>query len=184
MGWSYCHASHYKKNGQVDRKAEVDKLYTWESEDTKVEVLKSCLVSTDYFAAILVEDKKTSEKYVECVRCLTAGMIRDDPYFNFGYKSVPHTDSYNCPKVIIDLLSDTKDEKELEWREQCLLQLKKPKLSELPVGSVISFKLGGEDFVLTKMAPNYQFKRTWWYSASTNKYMPSRRIPDDWKRIS
>lgn len=29
MGWSFGHATHYKTNGQVDRKAEMDSIYTW-----------------------------------------------------------------------------------------------------------------------------------------------------------
>lgn len=28
MGWDYTHATHYTRTGAIDRKAEIDELYT------------------------------------------------------------------------------------------------------------------------------------------------------------
>ena len=181
MGWTLCHASNYKANGQVDRKAEVDKLYTWESNGTKVSVVKSRMIGSDYYGAIKVENDEGI--FVECVRCLTKGQYRYDPWFNFGYKSIPHTDDDRCPKSIIDLLSEPKSEFEAEWRKKCLEYQKKPKLADLPVGSVIRYThpWNDKEYVLEKKAPSYQFKRAWWYNAENNTYVPSRRIPGDWE---
>lgn len=184
MGWTFCHAKNYKPNGQVDRKAEVDELYTHES-DMKVSVVKSRMIGSVYYAAIKVEeDGKTS---IECVTCLTAGRDRHDPWFNFGYKSIPHTDDDRCPKSIIDLLSEPDNEREAEWRKKCREHQKKTKLSDLPVGSVIRYihPWNNKEYVLEKKAPNYQFKRTWWYNAEDNTYMPSRRIPyNRWELVA
>lgn len=182
MGWTFSHASYYKKNGQVNRKKEIDKLYTWESLGTKVSVLKSVMVGSNYYAALNIEDAEG--KRVEAVMCLTAGKDRHNPWFNFGYKSIPHTDDYRCPMSIIKLLSASDDERELKWRNSCKEYANKPKLKDLPVGSVIRFNnWNGDEYILTKMAPAHQFKKTWWYKADTNTYMPSRRIPDDWELI-
>lgn len=181
MGWTFAHATYYKKNGEVDRKAEIDKTYTWESNDMKVSVVKSQMVGSEYFAAVKVEESdKTS---IECVMCLTAGKDPGDPYFNYGYKSIPHTDGYHCPKSIIKLLSEPDCEREAEWRDKCREYQEKAKLKDLPVGSVIRYThpWNNKEYILEKKAPNYQFKRTWWYNAENNTYMPSRRIPYNWE---
>lgn len=34
MGWDYTHATHYTRTGAIDKKAEIDELYTWQN-DTK-----------------------------------------------------------------------------------------------------------------------------------------------------
>lgn len=184
MGWSFTRAEHYKRNGSVDRKAEVDDLYTWESDQQKVSVVKSRMIGSDYYAAIKIEDHEKGKITVEAVMCLTAGKDPNYPWFNFGYKSIPHTDDDRCPLSIIKLLSPAEDEKETEWRKRCYEYSKKQKLSDLPVGSVIRYKTWDEtEIILKKMAPAHQFKRTWWYKADTNTYMPSRRIPDNWELI-
>lgn len=177
MGWTSCHAMFYKPNGQVDRKKECDKLYTWESEKLKVSVVKSAMVGSTYFAAIKAEDKKENTETIEAVMCLTKGVDRSDPWFNFGYKSIPHTDSDNCPMSIIKVLSPAEDEIEAEWRNRCAEYHAKPKLKDLPVGTTIRFiNWNGDEYILTKKAPNYMFKKTWWFNAANYTYMPSRRI--------
>lgn len=176
MGWSFRHASEYKKNGQVDRKAECDKNYTWSNDKMNVSVVKSVMVGSDYFAAIrCIENGKET---IEAVMCLTKGPDRSDPYFNFGDKSIPHTDSDHCPTSIIKLLSPSDDEREMKWRRDCEAYAKKPKLKDLPVGTMITFDWwDGTKYTLEKMPPKYQFKRCWWYDAERNCYMPSNRIP-------
>ena len=52
MGWDYTHATHYTRTGAIDKKAEIDELYTWQTEAKKVEVVRSCMVGATYYAAI------------------------------------------------------------------------------------------------------------------------------------
>ena len=51
MGWTTLPAKYHKANGQVDRKAECDALYTWNDSETggKCEVLKSSLVGSTWY---------------------------------------------------------------------------------------------------------------------------------------
>ena len=169
MGWTCYHATHYKPNGTVDRKAECDKMFKPE------ELVKSSMVGSTYYAAI-----KTGENEIMAIVILTCGKDRNDPYFNFGYKAIDETCgpySYDCPVSILNLLTPTDSEWANEWRRRCYENAKKTKLSDLPVGTTIKFtNWNGDEYILTKMAPNYQFKRTWWYDADNNAYMPSRRI--------
>lgn len=177
MGWDFHHAKHYK-NGRVDRKKEVDEQYTWKNRNKDVSVLKSVMVGTDYFAAIKVIEN--GNESVEAVMCLTKGRDRSDPWFNIGVKSIPHTDSDHCPMSIIKLLSPSDDEREMKWRRDCEVYSKKPKLKDLPVGTMITFDWwDGTKYTLEKMPPKYQFKRCWWYDAERNYYMPSNRIPSN-----
>lgn len=181
MGWDFCHAQYYK-NGRVDRKREIDDLYTWSSENQSVSVVKSVMVGTDYFAAIKINEN--GNESIEAVMCLTKGADRSDPWFNIGHKSIPHTESDHCPMSIIKLLSPSDDEREMKWRRDCEAYAKKPKLKDLEVGTVITYSLwNGENICITKMAPNHQFKRNRWYNPANNTYVPSNRIPDNWEII-
>lgn len=180
MGWCSYHAQYYK-NGKVDRKREMDELLTGGNQV----VLKSSMVGSTYYAAV----KTIGENNVSVWACVaeTCGQDRNDPYFNFGYKAISETSGpyrYDCPKSILDLLTETDNEHALRWRAACREKFAKPKLSALPVGTVIRFTIwDNTEYVLTKMAPNFQFKRTWWYNSSNNKYVPSRRIPDSFEIV-
>lgn len=181
MGWTFRHATEYK-NGKVDRKAECDKNYTWSSEKMNVSVVKSVMVGSDYFAAVRCVDN--GNETIEAVMCLTKGADRNDPWFNFGDKSIPHTESNHCPMSIIKLLSPSDDEREMKWRRDCAEYAKKPKLKDVPVGTIITFaNWNGEKYELEKMPPRYQFKRNWWYNPANNTYMSSNRIPDNWEIV-
>ena len=39
MGWDYTHATHYTRTGAIDRKTEIDELYTWQNDTRKAEVV-------------------------------------------------------------------------------------------------------------------------------------------------
>jgi len=111
MGWTSYHATKYKKNGTVDRKAECDK-YGWGDE---VEVLKSAMVGTTYYAAVL--DKKTEQVFAAVFLTKTC---RD--FYNFGYKDMDETagpGEAKCPVSILALLTETDSEYARNWRERC-----------------------------------------------------------------
>lgn len=113
MGWDFCHATHYKTNGTVDRKAECDSRFTWGTH----KVLRSSMKGTTYYAAIDFGDGN-----VGAVVVLTTGRDRRDPYFNFGMKVMSedmHPFYYDCPKAILKLLTETDSENANEWRSKC-----------------------------------------------------------------
>lgn len=189
MGWTSYHAEFYK-NRTVDRKKEIDKLYTQQESEKypELNVLKSRMIGTTYYAAIEMKEKGVT-KQVFAVVVLTSINMKD--YFNFFYKDMDESAGpycYDCPKGILDLLSDTDNEYAINWRNKCRenLQKKKEKLTKgtLPIGSVIRFKkYNGEIVVLEKMHSMYQFRRAWWYCSDSNTYYPSNHIPDEFEII-
>lgn len=48
MGWDYTHATHYTRTGAIDRKTEIDELYTWQNDTRKAEVVRSAMVGSTY----------------------------------------------------------------------------------------------------------------------------------------
>ena len=141
MGWLEYRAEHYK-NGKVDRKAEMDSKYNWEDESRKVEVLKSSMVGSTYYAAVKSFNKTNGYECVTAAICLTSTNMKD--YYNFAYKGMDESMGpyrYDCPKGILDLLTPTESEYANEWRKACYENLAKKKnpntLNKLPVGTVI-----------------------------------------------
>lgn len=185
MGWTYYHATEYKPNGTVDRKAECDKLLS-KPISHPFTILKSRMVGTTYYAAVQTEDENHLP-YVAAIVILTHGSAGGDRYYNFGYKAISEESgptAADCPKSILNLLTPTTNQWANEWRKRCQEKMDKTKLRDLPVGTKIKFTTyDGTDYTLVKMSPNYQFKRTWWYNPDSNRYMPSRRIPDNWEII-
>lgn len=185
MGWtSYC--AEFYKNGTVDRKREMDKRWTQEENEKypELNVLKSSMVGSVYYAAVEMKRNSIVEQVLPMI-ALTSVNMKD--YYNFAYKEIGLY-YYDCPKGILDLLTETDDEHELQWREECRKHLEKKKMKltkgTLPVGSVIKFKRGNsEEIILTKMRPAYQFRRPWWYCAERNTYFPTTHIPDEFEIV-
>ena len=196
MGWTSYHAQNYTRKGTVDRKAELDILFTQEKHDgkdgngnvihyPKMEVLKSRMVGSVYYAA--VKTTKENESTVWAAICLTSLDSKD--YFNFSYKDMDETCgpyAYDCPESILKLLTETDSEYAKAWREKCWSRIKSKKegktLGTLPVGSVITYKnYNGKQITLTKHKPAYQFKRAFWWDGYY--VYPSRRIPKEFEII-
>ena len=177
MGWLEYRAEHYK-NGKVDRKAEMDSQFNYEDENRCVDVLKSSMVGSTYYAAVKSLNKTNGYECVTAVVCLTSTSSKG--YFNFAYKDMDETCGpykYDCPKAILDLLTPTENEYALEWRKQCYEQLAKKKnpnaLNKLPVGTEIKvvmpfdtnyFKAGQE--VRLRKQTKWGSNRTEWLTAS------------------
>jgi hypothetical protein len=64
MGWDYTHATHYTNKGTIDRKAEIDPLYNWQDNTKKVEVVKSALVGSTYYAALRITHIETNTEEI------------------------------------------------------------------------------------------------------------------------
>lgn len=188
MGWTWYHADYYK-NGKVDRKRELDEHFTWKEEPRTVTVVKSSMVGSVYYAAIRSQNETNGTDITFGLVCLTGTDSRE--YFNFGYKDM--TDDmgpgyYDCPKGILDLLTEPSNEWAAEWRENCRKrkETKRNGISSLPFGSIIEFKRNdGETRQVMKMQPNHQF-RTAWYQVigEYNKYYPKKWIPNEFTVIS
>lgn len=127
MGWTTCNAHHYKPNGQVDRKAELDGYYTFSAGEgdgaREVSVVKSSMVGSVYYAAVRCHHPNGNEPdSIIGVVCLTNAGERGSHYFNFGYKPIDETMGpceNKCPKGILDLLTETDSEFALDWRRRC-----------------------------------------------------------------
>ena len=171
MGWLEYRASCYK-NGKVDRKAEMDSKYNWEDENRKVEVLKSSMVGSTYYAAVKSFNKTNGFECVAAVVCLTSTNNKD--YYNFAYKDMDETYGpyqCDCPKGILDLLSPTENEYALGWRKQCYENLAAKKnpnsFSKLPVGTVIKVVMPFDTKYFGKGQEVRLRKRTKWGSNRT-----------------
>lgn len=173
MGWLEYRAEHYK-NGKVDRKAEMDSKYNWEDESRKVEVLKSSMVGSTYYAAVKSFNKTNGYECVTAAICLTSTNNKD--YYNFAYKGMDESCGpyrYDCPKGILDLLTPTENEYAREWRKACYENLAKKKnpnsLGRLPVGSKIKYTLpydtthrkAGTELILTKVQKAWSNRSYW-----------------------
>lgn len=170
MGWDFCHATHYKADGKVDRKAELDARFTWGNH----KVLKSSLKGTTYYAAV-----DLGEGNVVAVIAITSGADRNDPYYNFGTKVMDETMHplyYDCPKGILDLLTETDNYNANIWRSKCREKKMADKwLSKLKIGEKIVW---GEERILTKHAPAYQFKTWFWYDEENSCYISKKRVTE------
>lgn len=185
MGWTYQEAHYYTDRGKIDRKKECDSLFTWEEEKIKVEVLKSVMKGSVYYAALQITDKQTGSVSVEATVVLTHLAMKD--FCNFGYKVVgenmgPCED--DCPKSILSLLTETTSEYAREWRKRCAAKRDQAKsLNALPIGAIIEFQWGSETMRLEKMPPMYKFKTPWFKVVDKHNYIPKKSIKD-WTLIS
>lgn len=165
MGWTSYRATEYKANGTIDRKAECDKVFNWTSENKSVQVIKSAIVGATYYAAVEIRESE-KEPCVAAMVCLTN--VNRKEYYNFAYKDMSETMGpyeNNCPKSILDLLTDTDDEYALAWRKRCRDNLAKKKdplaLCNLPLGTRITINSNDESFDLVKCIPTGRKKAVW-----------------------
>ena len=136
MDWLFYDAMHYKPNGDVDRKKELDEKFS-----ENYTVVKSTMLGVVYYAAI------RNEK----IGSITASVIltssdKKGSGFNFGYKSMSEEMGPNesrCPKSILKLLTPTDDEYAIKWRERCWANYEQAKsphaFKNLPVGTKVKW---------------------------------------------
>lgn len=198
MGWTGYHATHYKQNGSIDRKAECDAYFLEGLNRGHYEVLKSTVVGSVYYAAVRNlrrcagkdENGNYIYEYVENQPVWAAvflTQIDSKDYFNFYYKDLSEDMGpyeCDCPVSILNLLSSTDNECALEWREKCRKRAEQKKsptaLANLPIGARIQFQYGGGTKTVVKHPPAFQFKRSFWYDPAEHTYIPARRIPNDY----
>lgn len=200
MGWTSYHATNYTNKGTVDRKAECDDYFTNSMNEGRYIIKKSVLVGATYYAAIETvkrtnKDTKQLEVIPENERETWAAVllteVSNNDYYNFSYKDMSEDMGpliYTCPASILNLLTPTACEYAIKWRAKCREYIEKKNspnaLSKLPIGAIIRFERRGREYIIEKMAPNYQFKRAWWYIPANNCYMPSTRIPSNYEVVT
>lgn len=153
MGWSFTYGS-----PQPSIKAEIDKLHTWESDGVKVEVIKSTMVGSTYYAAVrrTHADGKTD---TTASVCLTK-RINNKSFHEWGYKGMDETmgpSESRCPVSILKLLDPPPNEFSRQWRERCREYAAQPK-REYKAGTLIS---QGEDHTYRLERPHSWRTRTW-----------------------
>lgn len=178
MGWTWQESKFRKDNGTIDRKAECDHIINYDNDNVKIEVLKSAMKGSVYYAAIKRLDKTNGNSIVFGAVFLTSTDRRS--WCDFGYKDMDETCGpyeSECPKSILDMLSETDNKYALEWRARCRENLKSRKsLSSIRIGQVIEFNNGYETIRVRKMAPAYQFKTPWYFREENNTYVKKNHI--------
>lgn len=119
MGWDGVFENDLPyKNGKVDRKAYLDKTFTWDDGNGhSCEVLKSAMVGTTYYAAV-----KNQKGEIFALIALTAGKRGRNDSCGLYYKAMDETEgpyNYDCPLPILDMLSPTEHEWAVKWRNGC-----------------------------------------------------------------
>ncbi len=187
MGWTGYYATHYKRDGSIDRKAELDyELFTrWYGAEGAHELLKSVVVGSTYYAAA-----RSQRGNVYGLVVLTQASRKMEDGCNFWYKDMsedmlPYY--FDCPLSILKLLSPTDNESALDWRRRCQEKAERKKsptdLSNLPIGTRIRFACNGKMEELVKHSPAYQFKRPFWYNPARHQYMSAKHIPDNYEIV-
>lgn len=139
------------KNGKntINRKKEYDSILIqkpWEMGGCRVletEVLKSAMFGTTYYAAV----KITNEDSKSIVRAVIFPIKTEyGKFIIWGYKYMDETCGpleCQCPKGILNLLTETDSQYAKEWRKRCLKYNEKKRernvLDGLPVDSRIWF---------------------------------------------
>jgi len=184
MGWTGIQATHFK-NGQIDRKREMDERWTQTEHDgyPQLTVLKSSMVGTVYYAAVEIKRNGKVEK-VFGTTALTSTLKHNAWYYEFCYKDIDETMGpcdCKCPQSILKLLTPTENEYAIAWRKRCeeYHANKKTEVTpgSLPIGTKIRFKFSdGREFEAVKMASRYPNGKAWWYIPSANAKVSSKYI--------
>lgn len=136
----------FYKGGQCDRKAEIEKILTFENDDIVSTPVKICRQNSLVYAAVQIYNKKTKEKNVVGKVFLTSTNLKWDKLFEYTeYDETSNPEYISCPSSILKKLSPTTDKNAKMWRQACKdtlggLAAEKvydKSLTNLPVGSRI-----------------------------------------------
>lgn len=167
MGWDY-----HNEMAPYDRRAICRRHI-----GNGYEVIKDAMVGTTYYAAV----KSPHDGSVSALIILTH--IDQRSYCNFGMKWLTEYDGpfhCDCPESILKELSPTANSYALEWRAKCRekRQAKRENvLVKAPIGSKLKVTLKtGIERIVTKQAPNFQFKSWWLLVEGALTYIPRNRV--------
>lgn len=119
MGWTCTNIPSFyaSKRDYIDKS-----LMTWDNEKSTARVLKSAMVGAVYYGAIERVDKASGEQIVFAAVVLTKSDPRASDGLTFCYKEMDETVGpayHDCPAGILDLLTETKYEYAIKWRQTC-----------------------------------------------------------------
>ena len=194
MGWTETY--YHKKLSHKERREEMDAMFTWESDSAVFSVARSTIKNNVYYAAVKEQYKDGRDGEVWAVICLLSERREGFGYW-YGYKDMDETMGpgyYDCPMVILNLLTPTDNEYALAWRENCRKKAAKPNLSRLPEGTTIEFICPydttaykkGDSVSLTKRVARWSVgggRRTYRWSDGY-WYWKQNTIPSDFKIVS
>lgn len=205
MGWIGYKPTHYYRNGQVNRKAELDATY----EESGFKVIKSTMDSTTYYAALQNTQRRVKNEDGTYKKDADGRYVREEIPENertifgvvvltsmrdgmFCYKDMDETMGpfyYDCPMSILKLLTPTKNETANKWRNTCYekhaKKQNKTPLNKLPVNTRIEWTLPydlssgwkkGEKMILTKY--KRRSGRTRWING--RYYYSVKMVGDDY----
>lgn len=204
MGWTWYNVAEEWKNGKktIDRKKECDSILTQKPREMDgrwipgTEVLKSAMVGTTYYAAV-----KTTYKDGRSAVWAAVFLTKTEcgKYDNFGYKDMDETcgpPECQCPKGILNLLTETDSTYAKEWRERCLKyhEWKKERkaLESLPAGSRIRFinqhelrsgKKPGDEIILVKKVRQGTKRRQVYWTDGYYRWTKNL-IPDEYEIVA
>ena len=180
MGWTSYQATHYKKNGQIDRKTECDALFLEGEIGRHYEVLKSTMVGSVYYAAVRTLEKSVkqengsyryeplSEEEQPIFAAVILTQTKLHTYHNFFYKEMTEDcgpAEHSCPASILNLLSKPTTEYAREWRERCWKQIERKKeakkLNRLPLGTKVKFTVHEEERIVVRSLLPGRKKKLW-----------------------
>lgn len=172
MGWDGHYAEHWK-NGKPDVMAEfMDRYKDFGGQQSPCEVVKAVKVGSVIYSA--VRDKKTDEVFG--VVSLTS---IDKGYVLFKEMSEDMLPCYyDCPKSVLNLLSETKETNALEWRKKCEEQVEVKKtsptyLKNSRVGDLLIYR---DRAILIHCPPYAQFKTDFWKMLGENRYVKKTEV--------
>lgn len=188
MGWLTYPATCFKSNGEVDRKAQMDKTYLVGNHGM-FKILKSTMIGSTYFAAVaVVKEKKKingetvyidvpeSKQKVDLAIYLTS--------VNGDYFSEKSVDDYRCPQSIFKLCNMIPEANQKEYWEYQEEIKRMRQLGKFPLGAKIKAKIvTGEELILVrglcrirkngKIGPH-------WLNETHTKYVNNRDILPDY----
>lgn len=126
MGWTGIHYGDYIAS-KKDKKAALDAEF---GDD----VVASAIVNNVYYSAMRRYDGKI-------FAMVTLIQVDNSEYFNLHYKDMDESMCpcyYDCPKYIMNMLSDTEYDSAKEWRKRVEENRKKPKIT-LKEGDIVRF---------------------------------------------
>lgn len=165
MGWICYDSKELYSNGKVNRRKEMDKVCSWETDDHSSRVLKSVMVGSVYYAAVEVTTISTGAREVTAVVCITCGRKPGDPNgYNFGYKFMDETMgplAFDCPGSILKLLTPTENEEAQTWRDICFLMNERKELlaTHDKVRAMFSYDVVWKDGTRMTQGTVYEFQK-------------------------
>ena len=196
MGWTGYEPQYFKESGAVDRKKECDSYFLEGLNRRHFNVKKSVMKGNVYYAAVenlskydpvtrSYEDLKEEDKNTFGMVILTS--VKNGMFYYKEMSEDVYPGYYDCPDSILDLLTKTDSLNALDWRTRCRENNESKRndwLKKVPLGGKIVYTdHKGEEHILIKHAPGYQFKKWFWCEPKSRTYFRKSTVTSENSRI-